>query len=277
MALLANSEDEFRVFAHEVRSRILAMSSRAGTPHVAGALSCVELLVATYFGGKFRLSAQQITDGSSDTVIFSKGHAVSAVYAVLAVAGVIESVELLTYNVNGGRLPEQPSVHCVPGIAWATGSLGHGLPVGVGIALARKRKGDDRRVVVIMSDGECQEGSVWEAAMLASHHQLDNLTVLVDANGWQATDRVKNVTDLYPLEAKWSSFGWQVAGVDGRSATAIAEAVATSQVTAGRPSAIVVHTVKGQGVSFMEDDNNWHYRSPTTAEVSQALSEIHPS
>ncbi len=260
--------------AHEVRGNILEMSNRAGTPHIAGALSCVEGLVAAYFGGVFHLEADEIVKGTSDTVIFSKGHAVSAVYAVLAVAGVIAVEDLLTYNVNGGRLPEQPAVHCVPGIAWATGSLGHGLPVGVGLALARKRQNDNRRVVVVMSDGECQEGSVWEAAMLASHHGLDNLTVMVDANGWQATDRVANVTGLYPMEAKWAAFGWQETGVDGRTVTAVVEALRASQRTVERPSAIVMHTIKGQGVSFMEVNNYWHYRSPTAEEVTQALLEM---
>ena len=253
--------------AQEVRFEVLEMAARAQTPHVAGALSCVETLVALYFGGTFRLSRDSLLDGTADTVVFSKGHAISALYAVLSQVGLIDKSELLTYNVNGGRLPEQPAANQLPGVFWATGSLGHGLSVGLGVALGRQRQGDSRRVIVLVSDGECQEGSFWEALALASHHRLDNLLLLVDANGWQATDRVSNVTNIYPLEPKFRAFDWQTSSVDGRSASRIGRSIEALMAQRGRPSALIVNTLKGQGIFFMEDDNNWHYRSPTSDEL----------
>jgi len=204
-------------------------------------------------------------------LLLSKGHAVSALYATLAELDFFPLDRLSQYNQNGSQLPEQPSPGCLPGVELATGSLGHGLPVGLGMALGARLCQWDSRYLVIMSDGECQEGSVWEAAMMAPHHGLSNLTTIIDHNKWQATGRTEEVTGLEPLAPKWEAFGWQTHEVDGHDISAILQALAEPQ---DGPKAIVAHTVKGKGVSFMEDDNNWHYRSPTSEEVDSAEREL---
>ena len=169
-------------------------------------------------------------------------------------------------------MAEHPGPNCLPGVEAATGSLGHGLPIGLGHALAARIQNRCYRVFVLMSDGECNEGSVWEAAMMASAQSLDNLTVIVDFNKWQATGRSEEVLNLAPLADKWRSFGWDIVEVDGHDVGAIENLLRESAER--QPRAIIAHTVKGKGVSFMEDDNNWHYRIPTSAEVFAAKLEL---
>ena len=209
-----------------------------------------------------------------DRIILSKGHAISAHYAVLAMRGYFPVDDLLDFNANGSSLPEQPSPGCVPGIEVATGSLGHGLPLGLGMTLAAPLTGQDYRVVVVMSDGECNEGSVWEAAMMAPKHRSGRLLTIVDYNKWQATGRSQEIMALDPLSQKWEAFGWHAQEVDGHDLEALGDAIAGSFAEADRPSVIVAHTVKGKGISFMEDDNNWHYRSPSEDEVALAAREL---
>jgi transketolase len=162
----------------------------------------------------------------------------------------------------------------VPGVEAATGSLGHGLPIGIGMALARRIQGRDYHVYVLLSDGECNEGSVWEAAMLAPAQGLDRLTVIVDYNKWQATGRSNDVMALAPLAEKWRAFGWRTVEIDGHDLAAVTAALTLGDGGEGRPLAIIAHTIKGRGVSFMEDDNNWHYRIPTAEEVEAARREL---
>lgn len=197
----------------------------------------------------------------------------SALYATLAERGFFPCAELEHYNEERRHLPEQPSPGCIPGVEWATGSLGHGLPVGLGMALAAKISGKSYRVFVVMSDGECQEGSVWEAAMFAPQHLGGGLVVIVDYNRWQATGRSNQIMGLSPLAAKWTAFGWDSVEVDGHNLQALSEALAQA-CRSSKPFAIIAHTIKGRGVSFMEDDNNWHYRSPSADEVRAAASEL---
>ncbi len=251
--------------ARSVRRSVLNMVHRGKAAHLASALSCVDLLVAAYWG--------PYTE--EDSIIFSKGHAVSALYGTLAERGVFPMEWLEEFNHDGGRLPEQPSPGSVPGIEFAAGSLGHGLPFGLGVVLgSRIQKRLDKRVLVVMSDGECQEGSVWEAAMLAPKHGCGRLTVIIDKNGWQATGRTQEITGLDPLPAKWEAFGWKTVELGGHDYPALTEALNQAYLETDRPTAIIANTVKGRGVSFMEDDNNWHYRVPNAQELEMALAEL---
>ena len=265
--------DDLEQLARRVRGKVVEMSNHAQTAHLASALSVVDILVAAY-GSAMRIDPANPGAADRDRCILSKGHAVSALYAVLAHRGFFPASLLESYNDDGGCLPEQPSPGCVPGIELATGSLGHGLPFGLGVALAGKIHRLPYRVLVIMSDGECEEGSVWEAAMMAPVHGVDRLCAVIDYNKWQATGRSEEIMALRPLKAKWEAFGWNACEVDGHDIRALSAAMAAAYAQQGRPSVIIAHTVKGKGVSLMEDDNNWHYRSPNEKEVQQAKKEL---
>lgn len=259
--------------ARKARGRLVQMSHRSGAAHLGSALSCVDLLVAAYEVA-VRIDPKNATAADRDRLILSKGHAAPALYAVLAQRGFIDENLLATFGAAGGCLPEQMGPHCVPGIEAATGSLGHGLPLGTGMALASRIQKSGFRVVVVMSDGECNEGSVWEAAMFAAGRGLDNLTIMVDYNKWQATGRSNEVMALAPLAKKFEAFGWSAVDVDGHDLQALTEHLSQLPRETGKPTALVCHTVKGKGVSFMEDDNNWHYRIPTQEEVLAAWKEL---
>jgi len=264
-------EDLNRV-AREIRYKVLSLSHHAQTAHLGGALSSVDLLVALYWNC-LRIDPKNPADPNRDRLIFSKGHCVSALYAALAWRGFFPVEELLHFNEEGSHLPEQPSPGCVPGIEWATGSLGHGLGVGLGMALAARIQQRTYKVCVLLGDGECQEGSIWEAAMLAPRLSLGNLTAIVDFNKLQATGRSDEIMAMSPFKAKWQSFGWTTREVDGHDIAAITEALQKTR-PADTPLAIIANTVKGKGVSFIEDDNNWHYRSPTADELEKARKEL---
>ncbi len=247
------------------------MSNEAKTPHLGSGLSCVDILVAAYWN-ILQIDPKAAQAEDRDRFILSKGHAAAALYATLAERGFFPKDWLESFGRPGAALAEQPAPNCAPGVELATGSLGHGLPVGVGMALAARLKKQSHRVMVVMSDGECNEGTVWEAAMFAAGQKLGNLTVAVDYNKWQATGRSDEVMALPSLVDKWTSFGWNACEVDGHDIDAVTKAM---QATAGdKPTAIVAHTVKGKGVSFMEDDNNWHYRIPKPEEVEAAKAEL---
>ena len=258
--------------AAELRYRILQMCHKAQTPHLGSSLSCIDILVAAYLGGVLAVDPKKPDDPGRDRFVFSKGHAAMALYSTLAAAGFFPEKLLETFNEAGGQLPEQPSPRCVPGLEAATGSLGHGLPLGVGMAMAGRILDRPYRVVVLMSDGECNEGSVWEAAMFAPAQKLENLVAIVDFNKWQATGRSEEVMAMNPFAAKWTAFGWDAVEVDGHDIPALIAAMNVR--IPGKPRAIIAHTVKGKGVSFMENDNNWHYRSPTAEEVVLAHREL---
>ncbi|MGQ9851552.1 MAG: transketolase, partial [Aggregatilineaceae bacterium] len=209
-----------------------------------------------------------------DRFVLSKGHGCAALYAVLAECGFFPLEWLDTFYQNGSRLPGHATHTHVPGIEVSTGSLGHGLSIACGMALAAKRDGKPYRVFALLSDGECDEGSTWEAVLFASHHRLDNLIAIVDYNKIQSLGRVEEVINLEPLAEKWRSFGWAVREIDGHDVLEIEDALSQVPFEAGRPSCVIAHTVKGKGVSFMEDKLLWHYRSPQGEEYEAALAEL---
>ncbi len=264
---------ELQKIAARMRGKVIEMVAASGAAHLASAMSCLDIVVAAYWR-ILNLDAAKAADPLRDRFILSKGHAASALYAVLAERGFFSKDWLDTFAMHGAPLAEQPAPGCAPGVELATGSLGHGLPVGAGHALAAQIQKHDYQVLVCMSDGECNEGTVWEAAMFAAARKLQNLTVVVDYNKWQATGRSNEIMQLSPLREKWAAFGWKAVEVDGHDITALVDALDRSKQEAGKPTAIIAHTVKGKGVSFMEDDNNWHYRVPKAAEVEAAHKEL---
>ena len=272
MSSTLHNTAELQKIAAAIRGRVVEMSHKAGTPHLGSALSCADILVAAYWNIlKIDPSAPQAE--TRDRFILSKGHAASVLYAVLAERGFFPKTLLDNFAQEDSPLAEQPAPNCAPGVELATGSLGHGLPVGIGMAMAARIRNLDYRVVVTMSDGECNEGSVWEGAMFAAAHALGKLTVIVDYNKWQATGRSNEVMALPSLAAKWAAFGWKALEIDGHDLQALTDAMGQTGAE-DRPLAIIANTVKGKGVSFMEDDNNWHYRIPTEKEVAAAWKEL---
>jgi transketolase len=254
------------------RYQLIELSQKAKSSHLGGALSCVDLLVALY-SEVLNIDPNKPSDTNRDRLIFSKGHAISAVYVALANRGFFPIENLENYKKIGSQFPEQPAPNLVPGVEWATGSLGHGLGVAIGMALAAKIKKSPAHCYVVMSDGECQEGSIWEGAMLAPVHQLSNLTLIIDFNKWQATGRSQEIMKMDPLAEKFSAFGWKAQEIDGHNMEEILDAL-KSETPQHQPKAIIAHTIKGKGASFIEDDNNWHYRSPTAEEVEIAGKEL---
>lgn len=271
---MTTDNDKLRRIAAELRGEVIGMSHRAKTPHLGSALSCMDLLVALYWGF-LRIDPQKPDAPDRDRFILSKGHAAPALYTVLCAREFFPQLLIEEYGKDGAALAEHPAPSCAPGVEWATGSLGHGLSAGTGMALAGRLQQRQYRTVVLLSDGECNEGSVWEAAMFAAAQKIGSLTVLVDYNKWQATGRSDEVMALAPLREKWEAFGWESLEIDGHNFAEIVGALARVALPGrDRPLAIVANTIKGRGVSFMEDDNNWHYRIPNAEELASARKEL---
>jgi transketolase len=259
--------------ARRIRVHVVRMTSRANSSHIGSSFSMTELLAVLYGGGVLRVDPARPGWPQRDRFILSKGHGCAGLYAALSEAGFFPLEELDTFYLNGTRLAGHATT-TVPGVELSTGSLGHGLPVGTGMALAAKRAGETHRVFVLLSDGECDEGSVWEAALFAPQHQLDNLVVIVDYNKIQSLGTVKEVMDLDPFADKWRAFRWNVREVDGHDVDAISKALNDVPFEPGRPSCIIAHTVKGKGVSYMEDKLLWHYRAPLGDDRAIAMREL---
>ena len=265
---------DIKARARNLRARIIETSHKSGTPHLGSCLSCLDILVAMYFR-VLRIDPSDPKAPTRDRFILSKGHGAPALFQVLAMRGFFPESMLDDYGKDGGIFAEHPPAPgYLPGIEAATGSLGHGLPMGLGMALAGRILGLDYNVYALLSDGECNEGSVWEAALLAGAQRVTNLCVLVDFNKWQATGRSEEIMALNPLIDKWRAFGWNATEIDGHDIEATVKELARCPSGDGRPSAIIAHTVKGKGVSFMEDDNNWHYRIPNAEDVVRAKQEL---
>ena len=258
--------------ARRIRCRALEMVARAQASHIGSALSIADI-VAVLYGQTLVVDPAAPDHPGRDRFILSKGHACVAVYAALAETGFIDPALLETYGSDSSPLMAHIS-HKVPGVEFSTGALGHGLPFGTGKALAAKRRGEDWRTVVLTSDGEWGEGSNWEAALFAAHHQLDNLLCIIDYNKLQSLTTVDETLRLEPLHAKFDAFGWAVREVDGHDHQALSSALARASWPAGKPAMLIAHTVKGKGVSFMENRVEWHYRSPTPELLADSLAEI---
>jgi transketolase len=265
---------ELKHLARDVRARIIKTSHLTQTPHLGSCLSCVDILVAAYFH-TLRLDTSNPRAARRDRFILSKGHAAPALFQVLALRGFYPVSRLNDYGQDGSIFAEHPPTpDHLSGLEAATGSLGHGLPMGVGMALAARIQGHDYKVVALCGDGECNEGTIWEAAMLAAAQCLERLCVVVDVNRWQATGRSEEVSGPHQLSDKWRAFGWSVHEADGHDMPTLVKLLHTLPDGSGKPVAIIANTVKGQGVSFMQDDNNWHYRIPNAEELANALREL---
>ncbi|MFI5394409.1 MAG: transketolase [Candidatus Binatia bacterium] len=273
MAIGAAAPCDTIELARQVRRQVLRMVTRAKASHVGSCLSVTDLLAVLY-GQVLRVDPARPDDPERDRLILSKGHAAAALYAVLAERGFFPKAWLERYGQDGQPLAGHSHHYGVPGVEVSTGSLGHGLPIGVGMALAAKRDGRTARTFVVLSDGECDEGSVWEAALFAPQHQLANLVAIVDYNKIQSYGTVKEVLDLTPFAEKWRAFRWAVREIDGHNHREILEATRDVPLEPGRPTAIIAHTIKGKGVSFMENLLLWHYRNPSEEQLQQALMEL---
>lgn len=260
--------------ATEIRGCIISNSHKTHTPHLASCLSCVDILVAAYFHS-LRIDPQKPNDQGRDRFILSKGHGAPALFQVLAKRGFYPEAMLDSYGQNGDIFAEHPPTpDHLAGIEAATGSLGHGLPIGLGMALSARIQKQNYNVIVVLGDGECNEGSVWEAAMMAVAQRVGNLMIIVDFNKWQATGRSEEVLALSPLVDKWRAFGWDAREINGHNMGQLIKVLSQEKHIEGKPIAVIAHTVKGKGVSFMEDDNNWHYKIPSAEELTSALKEL---
>jgi transketolase len=261
------SPDRLREMARSIRRDVIEMAHRSGGPHVGSALSCADILAALY-GRVLRLDPW----ASRDVFILSKAHAAMALYAALAARGILPRERLEGYYLDGGSLPAHLDREPGIGIECSAGSLGHGFGIGLGMAHGFKRRGEDRKVFVLAGDGETQEGAIWEGALFAPRLGLDNVTAIVDCNNLQGYGRPRELCRFEPAEAKWEAFGWQARRVDGHDPDALAEAL--SAPSDGRPRVLLADTVKGKGVSFMEDRLVWHYYVVTAEHRAKALEEL---
>lgn len=259
--------------ANKIRIHILRMTSRGGSSHIASGLSIADIMAVLY-SRVMRVSPDAPDRVDRDRFILSKGHAGAAVYATLAEMGFFSVSKLETHYQDGSELSGHVSHKGVAGVEFSTGSLGHGLGVGVGMALAAKMDGLPFRTFVLLSDGECDEGSNWEAILFASHHGLDNLIAIVDYNKLQSLASVEETLRLEPFGDKWRSFGWSVVEVDGHDHSQLYDALSNVPSKSGIPTVILAHTTKGKGVSFMENSVLWHYRTARGEEFEKALKEL---
>lgn len=258
--------------ARRMRIHALQMVHRAKASHIGSALSICDI-VAVLYGQVLHIDPTQPRTAQRDRFILSKGHACVAVYAALAERGFLSHDDLLSYGQDGSVLMNHIS-HKVNGVEFSTGSLGHGLPFGVGKALAAQRLRAPWKTVVLLSDGELAEGSNWEAMLFAAHHGLDNLVAIVDYNKLQSLTTVANTLGIEPLQDKLTAFGWSVREIDGHDHSALATALGSTPWHSGKPSILIAHTTKGKGVSYMENQVEWHYRTPNAEQLMQALDEL---
>ncbi|WP_439393088.1 transketolase [Bradyrhizobium sp. PMVTL-01] len=258
-------------FARRIRAHALRMVFKARSSHIGSCLSMADILAVLYTR-IMRIDPLQPLLPERDRFILSKGHAAAIIYAALAERGYIPVSDLDSYCENGSALTGHVS-HAVPGVEVSTGSLGHGLPIAVGMAVAAKSAGMKSRIYCLLSDGECDEGSNWEAILFSPHHKLDNLIAIVDFNKIQSFGTVSEVLNLEPFADKWRAFGWETWEVDGHDTVALEKTFAAPPIP-GKPRVLIAHTIKGRGVSFMEDKLEWHYKSPSDEQLKAALAEI---
>ncbi len=267
------SVPELQKMAKQLRRHVITMTAAAGSGHPGGSLSAADIIAALYFK-VMRHNPQNPQWPDRDRFVLSKGHAAPILYAALAECGYFPVAELSTLRKLGSRLQGHTDRTLTPGVEMSAGSLGQGLSYGIGIALAGRLDRRDYRVYVLLGDGECEEGQVWEAAMLAPHFKIDNLTAIVDHNRLQLDGWCCDIMNLHPLTEKWSAFNWYVIEIDGHDMNQILWALDKARDIKGKPTVIVAHTVKGKGVSFMENNVDFHGKAPTPEEAEVALKEL---
>jgi len=259
--------------ARQIRKHIINMLKEAGSGHPGGSLSAADILSVLYFH-EMKIDPENPHDAERDRFVLSKGHAAPVLYATLGEKGFFPKEDLLTLRKTGSKLQGHPDMRKIPGVEISTGSLGQGLSAANGMALAGKIDGASYRVYALIGDGECQEGQIWEAAMFAAHYKLDNVTAFLDHNGLQIDGRISDVMSPEPLDEKWRAFGWDVQVIDGHNISAIISALDHAREVKGKPSMIIAETVKGKGVSFMENVAGWHGVAPKPEEAEKALAEL---
>ena len=266
------NEERAADLARRIRINALNMTSKGNSSHIGAVFSMADILAVLYENIMI-YDSKNPKMNNRDRFILSKGHAGAGIYAVLAEKGFISKNELTTHYQNGSKLSGHISHKGIPGIEVSTGSLGHGLPIATGMALAGKINKQTHEIYTIISDGECDEGSNWESILFAAHHKLNNLSVVIDRNYLQSIKLTEETIELEPLAEKWLAFGWEVIEIDGHDLTQIFNAL-KKNINSKLPKCIIAKTVKGKGVSFMEDDNLWHYRSAQGDEFKRALREL---
>lgn len=259
--------------ATQIRCEIVKMTAAAKSGHPGGSLSLADIMTVLYFE-EMRVDPSSPQDINRDRFVLSKGHATPVLYSVLALKGFFPVEELATFRQINSRLQGHPDMTQVPGVDFSTGSLGQGLSGSLGMALAARLDGRDSRVFAVIGDGECQEGQIWEAAMAAAHYKLNNLTVILDYNNLQICGQVDHVMNIEPIADKWRAFGWSVLNIDGHDLEQIRSAFKTAKANTKGPTIIIARTVKGKGVSFMENNPDWHGKAPNTEQLAQALAEL---
>jgi len=267
------SLEDMKAITKRLRRHIISMIGKAGSGHPGGSLSAVEIVTALYFS-VLRHKPLDPCWSERDRFILSKGHAAPLLYAVLAECGYFPVEELLTLRKLGSRLQGHTDCRLIPGVEMTAGALGQGLSFAVGVALASRLDSKDYRVYALLGDGECDEGQVWEAAMAAAHFKIDNLVAIVDKNGLQLDGWNRDIMNLEPFTEKWQAFGWHAISVDGHDLAELGGAFEQAKSIKGQPSVIIAHTVKGKGVSFMENKVDFHGKAPNAAEVEMALKEL---
>ncbi|MBE6031696.1 MAG: transketolase [Firmicutes bacterium] len=273
MTVLNESYSQLEKRANDIRQDIVRMLHAAGSGHPGGSLSAAEIAAVLFFK-EMNLDPENPKMPERDKFVLSKGHAAPVLYAALAERGYFPKEDFMTLRKLGSKFQGHPDMKKVPGVEMSTGSLGQGISAAVGIALAGKLDNAPGRVYALLGDGEIQEGIVWEAAMAAAHYKLDNLTAIVDWNGIQIDGRNEEVMTITPIKEKFESFGWAAFDADGHDVKSIDEALQKAKAVKGQPAVIVAKTIKGKGVSFMEDTNAWHGKAPNNDELKQALEEL---
>jgi transketolase len=268
-------KNPLKIIANKIRLKIFETIIECGKGHIGGAFSCVDILVALYFGKILKFNPKKPLEKNRDIFIFSKGHASIALYITLSEAKFFSNEELKKFNIGGGKIAEHPDKR-IPGIEVVSGSLGHGLSIGAGMSLANKIDNNKSFIFVLLGDGECYEGSIWEAAMFAHHHNLSNLVAIVDRNKLTVLNKTESIIKLEPFADKWRSFGWNVVLVDGHNIKQICDKLKKikKKNKNKKPTVLIADTIKGKGASFMENQIHWHHGVPTTENYIQFKKEL---
>ncbi|MGL4991945.1 MAG: transketolase [Sarcina sp.] len=270
---MSNKVEELKNIATVIRKDIVTMLTESASGHPGGSLSAADIVTTLYFH-EMNIDPKNPRDPNRDRFVLSKGHAAPVLYSALARKGYFDPKELLTLRKFGSNLQGHPNMNDVPGVDMSTGSLGQGVSTAVGMALAGKLDNKEYRVYSVLGDGELEEGQVWEAAMSAAHYKLDNLTIFIDFNGLQIDGDITKVMSPLPIDKKFEAFNWNVIVIDGHNFDEIINAIETAKKTKGQPTCVVCKTVKGKGVSFMENQAGWHGAAPTKEQCEQAINEL---